>query len=68
MELLKDYDFELQYYPGKANVVVDALSRINHLEIASLLCREWEMLDDLAEFDLEPFEGQDGVVKSAVSA
>ena len=27
MELLKDYDFSLQYHPGKANVVADALSQ-----------------------------------------
>ncbi|GAU28976.1 hypothetical protein TSUD_391740, partial [Trifolium subterraneum] len=27
MEYLKDFDFELNYHPGKANVVVDALSR-----------------------------------------
>ena len=27
MELLKDYDFLLQYHPGKANVVANALSR-----------------------------------------
>ncbi|KAI3714818.1 hypothetical protein L6452_21778 [Arctium lappa] len=27
LELLKDYDCELLYHPGKANVVVDALSR-----------------------------------------
>ncbi|KOM26093.1 hypothetical protein LR48_Vigan230s000400 [Vigna angularis] len=27
LEFLKDYDFELLYHPGKANVVADALSR-----------------------------------------
>lgn len=27
MEFLKDYDFSIYYHPGKANVVVDALSR-----------------------------------------
>ena len=27
MELLKDYDCTIEYHPGKANVVVDALSQ-----------------------------------------
>ena len=27
MELVKDYDIEILYHPGKANVVTDALSR-----------------------------------------
>ncbi|XP_073291046.1 uncharacterized protein [Primulina huaijiensis] len=27
MDLLKDYDCEIQYHPGKVNVIVDALSR-----------------------------------------
>jgi hypothetical protein len=27
LELIKDYDLDIEYHPGKANVVVDALSR-----------------------------------------
>lgn len=27
LKFLKEYDFGLSYYPGKANVVVDVLSR-----------------------------------------
>ena len=30
LELLKDYDMNVHYHPGKVNVVVDALSRIEH--------------------------------------
>ena len=35
VEYMKDYDFELAYHLGKANVVVDALSRRSY--VASLL-------------------------------
>ncbi|GAU45290.1 hypothetical protein TSUD_327480 [Trifolium subterraneum] len=36
LEFLKDYDFELSYHPGKANVVADALSR-KSLHMSSLM-------------------------------
>ena len=32
LELLKDYDCEILYHPGKANIVADALSRKVNLE------------------------------------
>ncbi|WVZ63683.1 hypothetical protein U9M48_013296 [Paspalum notatum var. saurae] len=33
LELIKDYDLEIHYHPGKANVVSDALSRRAHCNV-----------------------------------
>jgi hypothetical protein len=34
LELIKDYDLEIHYHLGKANLVADALSREEHVHAA----------------------------------
>jgi hypothetical protein len=40
LELIKDYDLEVHYHPGKANIVVDALSRKAHYNYTEVLPEE----------------------------
>ena len=42
LELLKDYDFGLNYHPGKANVVADALCR-KTLHMSAMMVKELEL-------------------------
>jgi hypothetical protein len=57
LELIKDYELEIHYHPGKANVVVDALSRkaqCNYLPVVRLTEEEssTRVLSDLSLFNI----------------
>ncbi|XP_071723785.1 uncharacterized protein [Rutidosis leptorrhynchoides] len=43
MELLKDYNYDILYHPGKANKVANALSRKS--SVAHLLIKEWNLIE-----------------------
>ena len=51
MEYLKDYDFELLYHPGKANVVADALSQ-KRMHISTMMVKELELIEKLRDMNL----------------
>jgi len=60
MEYLKDYDFKLLYHPGKANVVVDDLSR-KRVHISAMMVKEFELIEKLRDMNLSVHTGVDHI-------
>src|SRR3954464_13266652 len=53
IELIMDYDLDIHYHPGKANVVVDALSRLS-CRLTSMILKEQPSLHkEMEDFIIE---------------
>jgi ribonuclease HI len=52
LELIKDYDLEIHYHPGKANLVADALSQEEHVHSAVVAQLPDEIVEDFRRLNL----------------
>jgi hypothetical protein len=52
LELIKDYDLEIHYHPGKVNLVADALSRKEHVHAAIVAQIPDEIVEDFRRLNL----------------
>jgi hypothetical protein len=52
LDLIKDYDLEIHYHPGKANLVADALSWKEHVHVAIIAQLPDELVEDFKRLNL----------------
>ena len=58
LKLVKDYDCEILYHPGKANKVADALSRRSTIKLMSIQALPQALQEDIYKLELELITGQ----------
>jgi ribonuclease HI len=61
LELIKDYDLEIHYHPGKANLVTDASSRKEHVHSAVVTQLPDEIVEDFRRLNLGIVAHTEGV-------
>jgi hypothetical protein len=61
LELIKDYDLEIHYHPGKAKLVADALSRKEHVHLAIVAQLPDEIIEDFRRLNLGIVAHTEGV-------
>ena len=68
LELGKDYDCEILYHPGKANVMADALSRRTYEILSTLKGIAQHLQDDIKRYGIDLITGQlaDLTIKSTL--
>jgi hypothetical protein len=62
LELIKDYDLEIHYHPGKANLVTDALSRKEHVHSGVVAQLPDEIVEDFRRLNLGIVAHIEGVI------
>jgi hypothetical protein len=61
LELIKDYELEFHYHPGKANVVVDALSRKSQVNMMIIHPIPYELAKEFDRLSLGFLNNMQGV-------
>jgi GH18 family chitinase len=61
LELIKDYDLDIQYHPGKANLVADALSRKGQANMALAFQLPDELMKEFEKLNLGMASHTEGV-------
>ena len=67
MEYQEDYDFTLQYHPGKAYVVANALIGKSRGVLANVASQEWQMLETVGQLRLQYNDQAQGALGSLVA-
>jgi hypothetical protein len=61
LELIKDYELKIHYHPGKANVVVDALSRKSQVNMLAAHPMSYELAKEFDKLNLGFLNNTQGV-------